>query len=334
MTPLPTSRTGAASPVRAWVESPLQMISALEAAATGLLGPRVDVVHRMGVTAVDELALRLRRVALPPGVRLVPSSPWGLWRHAAPGAVGDPFSGAVQARSLASRRSPYVVLDDGLATLHLLDLLTRTGTGGITRPRAHPGNARRSLAVAARSHLLGLARDHRLVVFTMLPVRPEVEVAFVALGGEIVAHTFAWSSTLREPELHGANEVVVGSAMASDGLVDAGAYARWVHDVAAAADGEVVYIPHRREDPALTAQVADRAQIRVERGPWPVEVSLRCLAPGAVVHCLPSTPLLSLRGVLAAAGVKLVGVPVPDDWWTPAASPRFRAGLPRVDAPS
>jgi hypothetical protein len=330
----PASRTGAPSPVRAWVESPLQMISALEAAATGLLGPRVEVVHRAGITPVDELALRLRHVSLQTGVSLVAWSPWGLWGHATPHAVGDPFSGAVQARSLVSRRSPYVVLDDGLATLHLLDLLTRSGTGGITRPRARPGTARRSLALAARSHLLRLARDHRLVVFTMLPVRPEVEAAFLALGGEIVAHTFAWSSTLREPELHGAREVVVGSAMASDGLVDAEAYARWVHDLAGAASGEVVYIPHRREHPELTARVADRAEIRVERGPWPVEVSLRCLAPGAVVHCLPSTPLLSLRGVLAAAGVTLVGVPVPDDWWTPAASERFRTGLPSVDTPS
>ncbi|GEL95193.1 hypothetical protein [Cellulomonas composti] len=326
-----TTPVSAGSAVRAWVESPLQMVSALEAADAGLLGPEVSVVHRSGIRSIDELAARLGRVALPSGVRLEASSTGGLWRHPAPGAVGDAFSGAVQSRTLLSRRAPFVVLDDGLATLHLLDLLTNPSASGLSRARAKPGTARRSLALAARSHLLGLARRGRLTVFTVLPVRPEVEQSFAQLGGQIVAHSFAWSSSLREPELHGAREVVVGSAMATDGLVHRAAYTSWVHGIAEAASGEVVYIPHRRESPSITAHVADRASVRVERGPWPVEVSLRCLPQGAVVHCLPSTPLLSLRGVLADAGVTLSGTRIPDSWWTTAASARFRASLPDVE---
>lgn len=324
------SAASGAPTVRAWVESPLQMVSALEAAASGVLGPHVEVVHREGLTALDELAARLDQVVLPAGVTLTSAGSDRLWRTGRLGAVGDAFSGAVQSRELLPRRRPLVVLDDGLATMHLLDLLTTPDSGPLARARAHLGPVRRTLARAARVRLLDLARARRLVVFTGLPVPDETRSAFEAIGGRIETHEFAWCGSLREPELHGASDVVVGSAMATDGLISTDAYADWVHGIAAASRHELVYIPHRREDPRITARVADRDSIRVERGPWPVEVSLRFLPEGAVVHCLPSTPLLTLREPLRKAGVRLAGTAVPDDWWTPVATPRFRAGLPVV----
>ncbi|WP_444665037.1 hypothetical protein ACT17Q_05415 [Cellulomonas sp. CW35] len=322
-----TSSSARTDLARAWVESPLQMVSALEASAAGLLGPSVDVVYRTGITPLAELAARLGTIALPAGTTVTPESTRSLWRHGQVRAVGDAFSGAVQARGLLGVRRPLVVLDDGLATLHLLRLLTAADGRYLVRARAHPGLARRTLASAARSRLLSLADAGLLTVFTALPVPDGLADAFRATGGRLVGHSFAWSASLREPELHGAGVVVVGSAMASDGLVDPDAYAAWVHEIADAGHDEVVYIPHRRETPAITAAVADRDSIRVERGPWPVEVSLRCLAPGSVVHCLPSTPLLTLRSLLADAGVELVGSSVPDWWWTPHASARFRASV-------
>lgn len=331
MTTTSTPRTDVA---RAWVESPLQMVSALEASAAGLLGPTVDVAYRTRITPLAELAARLGTVALPSGTTVSPASTASLWRHGPLRAVGDAFSGAVQARGLVGPRQPLVVLDDGLATLHLLRQLTAPDARHLVRARAqHPGLARRTLASAARERLLGLARDGRLAVFTALPVPDDLAEAFRAVGGRLVGHSFAWSASLREPELHGAGVVVVGSAMASDGLIDPAAYAAWVHQIADAVDEEVVYIPHRRETPQITASVADRDSIRVERGPWPVEVSLRCLAPGSVVHCLPSTPLLTLRSVLADAGVELVGSTVPEAWWTPHASSRFRASVRAIAGP-
>lgn len=322
---MPVADTAATT--RAWVESPLQMVSALEASAAGELGDTVEVIYRAGIPSLAELAARLGTVALPAGTSVTAWDTRNLWLRGYPEAFGDAFSGALQARGTVARRRPLVVLDDGLATLHLLDLLTAPAGGPLVRARARPGSLRRALAGAARTRLLHLAREGHLTVFTALPVRDQAAEAFTELGGRLVRHSFAWSASLREPELHGADIVVVGSAMATDGLIRTDAYARWVHAIADEGDGEVVYIPHRRESPAITATVADRPSIRVERGPWPVEVSLRCLPAGTVVHCLPSTPLLTLRTALADLGIRLAGSAVPDDWWTPNASARFRSGV-------
>jgi len=323
-----TPRPAGHEPTRAWVESPLQMVSAVEASAAGLLGPSVEIVYRTRIAPLAELAARLGTVAVPSGTQISSAGARSLWRHRQMDAVGDAFSGAVQARNLVARRRPLVLLDDGLATLYLLRRLTTPDSRLLARARAQRLSlARRQLAALARTRLLALAEAGHLTVFTALPVPDDLAAAFEGLGGRLVRHTFAWSASLREPELHGAGVVVVGSAMASDGLIDETAYAAWVHAIADASDEEVVYIPHRREHPAITATVADRDDIRVERGPWPVEISLRCLAPGSVVHCLPSTPLLTLRTVLADVGVQLVGADVPESWWTPNATARFRSSI-------
>jgi len=318
------------SPRTAWVESPLQMISAIEASSAGLFGRSTDIVYRRDLTSTAELAARLASVPLPHGVSLHAAPPSSLWRRSQIDAFGDAFSGAVQARRLAARPHAAVLLDDGLATLHVIDLLTRSVPAPLIRARAEVGTMRRQLGLIARAQFVHMMRQGRLTVFTGLPVPEDLESAFARAGGLIQHHAFQWSASLRGPELHGAGTVVVGAAMASDGLVDPGSYVRWVHDIAESTDDEVVYIPHRRESTAITAQVADRTSIRVERGPWPVEISLRCLPPGSVVHCLPSTPLLTLRGVLRESGVSLIGHQIPESWWTPHATQQFRTSIASI----
>ncbi|MGL3807440.1 hypothetical protein ACSYDW_15240 [Paeniglutamicibacter sp. R2-26] len=311
-----------------WVESPLQMLSAVEAHGAGLLGSTSRIHPRGGTTALDATLHALMAQA-PEGVEFAapgaaPPSPGST--GARRWATGDAYSGRVQ-RALLGYIGvrEVVVIDDGMATLGLLAALVSEEPTALVRPRSTPGAARRALGTACWFRLRALARAGRLLVFTGLPVPEDTARRFRALGGHLEHHGFEWLNTQPATERIAEPTVVVGSALAADGLIDAEQYFHWLR--ALAEEGPLAYFPHRRESGAFLSRLAAQGRTTVHAHTIPVEMRLRSLRRGQVVRALPSTALPSLRLLLGANGVRVLGHDVPEHWWKPSASAHLRAHL-------
>ncbi|QXQ10376.1 hypothetical protein [Paeniglutamicibacter sp. Y32M11] len=311
-----------------WVESPLQLLSAIEAHGAGLLGTTSRIHPRGGTTTLDATLETLIAQA-PAGVEFA---------HAArtpptPGSVGarrwvtgDAYSGRVQRALLGPIAVKEVmIIDDGLATLGLIKALVSVDPTPLIRPRSASSPARKALGIASWYRLRSLARAGRLLVFTALPVDPVVARKFLALGGHLESHRFEWLSTQPVTERIAEPTVVVGSAMAADGLIRKGPYLEWLKSLTQ--DGPVAYFPHRRESQDFLDRLGDHELIAVRHHTIPIEMRLRNLRSGQVVRALPSTALPSLRLLLGSAGVRIIGKPIPAAWWQPSASPELRTHL-------
>src|SRR5689334_6390878 len=116
-----TDVTGAAT-VQAWVESPFQLLGALEAHASGRLGGRLVVLPRKGVEPLVTAVAEVTRLGLPDGVTI--QLPTGAPRRGGEHlAVGDAFSGAVHRLLVQAPPRNLVLLDDGRATRRVMDAL-------------------------------------------------------------------------------------------------------------------------------------------------------------------------------------------------------------------
>ncbi|UBU17288.1 hypothetical protein [Nonomuraea gerenzanensis] len=308
----------------AWVESPLQMLCAVEAHHAGLLGPETAVVPRAGLRPLKATRRELRSLGLPDG--LVLAEP----RERMPRrvqAVGDAFSGKVQLRWLTSRPGRIVIVDDGLATLRLLELLAAGPYRPLLRARAHPTRLRSALGLAAALRL----RYSKVSVFTALSVDDKLAEAVRQAGVDLVRHDFAWLRA-QPPSAQGPAErtVVLGTSLVRNGLVHRDHYLRWLTDLAAREP--LAYYPHRREDPVDVALIRERPGITVHDAGVPAELTLRGLDPGQRVLSLPSTAITSLRVLLSPRGVAVEPVDVPDDWWTSRAAPALRSHLTGVSS--
>jgi hypothetical protein len=311
-----------------WAESPLQLLSAVEAHGAGLLGNETVIHSRSDAVGMDAtLAELLSQVPegisfADPGSSVPPLRVPGLDRW----VIGDAYSGMAQAELLrGAADKEIVIVDDGLATLKLLATLAKDSPAPLVRPRAAASSVRKALGLAVWFLLRRLARQNRLLVVTALPVPLDLEQRFRAVGGQLERHRFEWLGT--QPVTEEINEptVVVGSAMAADGLIREEPYLAWVESLTE--DGPVGYFPHRRETPASLAKLDRHPLIRVNRHTIPVEMRLRGLRAGQVVRALPSTVLASLRLILGPNGVPLKGHAVPDNWWLPQASDSLRRHL-------
>ncbi|GIH93727.1 hypothetical protein ACFFMN_21540 [Planobispora siamensis] len=311
----------------AWVESPLQMLCAVEAHHAGLLGDRTRLVPRAKLRPLTVTGRELSRLALPDGLELAGPEP-GMPRppHRRTWVVGDAFSGKVQVGWLTAFPRRIVVVDDGLATIRLLELLSgRVGTP-LLRARASAGPLRTALGAAAGLRLRAAARSGRLSIFTALPVPAELAKAVQQTGAELVTHDFSWlrSQPLRRPRPE-ERTVVLGTSLVRNGLIHRDRYLTWLAGLGAAEP--VAYFPHRREDPDDLARVREQPGINVYGGGAPAEMTLRGLAAEQRVLSLPSTAVTSLRVLLAARGVAVETVEVPEEWWTPRAAPSLRSHL-------
>jgi hypothetical protein len=310
----------------AWVESPLQALSAIEAHAAGRLGRLTMVTPRPGVTSLDPTLAHLRALRLPDGLSI--GSPGEARRAGRPAdgrtwVVGDGFSGQVQKELALDGSGEIVVVDDGRATLHLLALLVEGGP--LLRARTEAGPARRLLGRVAGQRLRRAAREQRLTVVTAYDIDPDVRERLEAMGARLRRHRFEW---LRQQALPAAPEqqtVVLGSAMVDDGLVHAEPYLDWVLSRAAA--GPVAYYPHRREGAGTLRRLRGAAGVRVLAPTVPVELSLHSLTSAHCVVSLPSTTATTLSAVLTGRGTRLVVDPVLEHWWTHRANPAVRALL-------
>ncbi|MEV4572357.1 hypothetical protein AB0K16_03795 [Nonomuraea jabiensis] len=306
----------------AWVESPLQMLCAVEAHHAGVLGPETVVVPRAGLRPLKATRRELRSLGLPDGLEL------GEPRERMPRrvqAVGDAFSGRVQLRWLTSRPGRIVIVDDGLATLRLLELLAAGPYRPLLRARARPTRLRSALGLAAALRL----RLSDVSIFTALPVDEALAEGVRRAGINLVRHQFAWLRA-QPPSAEGPAErtVVLGTSLVRNGLVHRDHYLRWLTDLAA--QEPLAYYPHRREDPVDVALIRERPGITVHDVGAPAELTLRGLDPGQRVLSLPSTAITSLRVLLSPRGVAVEPVDVPEDWWTSRAAPALRSHLTGV----
>ncbi|MFC4120276.1 hypothetical protein [Nonomuraea zeae] len=306
----------------AWVESPLQMLCAIEAHHAGLLGPATAVVPRAGLRPLTATRRELGSFVLPGGLELAEP------RERMPRrvqAVGDAFSGRVQVRWLVSVPGRVVIVDDGLATIRLLELLAEGPYRPLLRARARPGRLRSALGLAAALRL----RMSEVSVFTALPVGDKLAEAVRAAGVDLVRHDFAWLRA-QPPNAEGPAErtVVLGTSLVRNGLVHRDRYLRWLTELASREP--LAYYPHRREDPVDVALIRERPGITVHDAGAPAELTLRGLDAGQRVLSLPSTAITSLRVLLSPRGVAVEPVDVPDDWWTSRAAPALRSHLTGV----
>ncbi|MEV8638579.1 hypothetical protein AB0395_43680 [Streptosporangium sp. NPDC051023] len=311
----------------AWVESPLQMLCAVEAHHSGLLGAHALVVPRAKLRPLAVTRREIVRLGLPAGLELaVPAPEMPRPHRGVSWAVGDAFSGKVQAGWLTALPGRIVIVDDGLATIRLLELLTgRIGTP-LLRARATASPLRKVLGAAAGMRLRAAARSGRLSIFTALPVPADLARAVRDKGAELITHDFAWlrSQPLRKP---GPEErtVVLGTSLVRNGLIHRDRYFTWLAGLGSAEP--VAYFPHRREDPNDLARVREQPGITVYDGGAPAEMTLRGLGAQQRVLSLPSTAVTSLRVLLSARGVAVETVDVPDEWWTAQAAPSLRSHL-------
>lgn len=317
-------RSGTERAGRAWIESPLQLLSLVEARAAGRLFEEGRLLLRSGVAGLRETEVELRRHLpgdLPPGDSATrPRPPAGrdaLW------AIGDAFSGQVQKALLTAPRCRFLIVDDGLATWRLIRLLGSPAPRPLLRARTRPRPLRVGLGLHAAWVLRRAAREGRLTIFTMLPIDSALAERAEAVGLRIVRHAFDRLRSLPERSGHTERTILLGTALVADGLVHRSSYLTWLERQAES--GPLAYYPHRREDPEVLNRLAAHPHVEVVRSGIPVELSLRGLGPGHTVMTPPSTALLSLRNLTRGADIQPV-VP-PEHWWTHRVTPGLRADL-------
>lgn len=295
--------------VLAWVESPFQLLGALEAHSTGALGERLVILPRQGVEPLARTIVELRRLGLPSGVSLLPP---GLapHRHCGPLAVGDAFSGAVHRMLLQSSPSTLVLLDDGRSTRRVMDALVLPGVP-LIRPHITPSPPRALLARLALTKLKRMASRGRLRVVTALDLPAAMIEAAGHSGIPIQEHSFGWLRSLPGDATPATETVVLGTSLVANDLISAEPYLDWVRAIAR--DGPLTYRAHRREDERTLGPLAQYPSVFIETGQVPAELSLRGMTARHRVLTLPTTAVSTLRLITPEARIQEFAVP--ESWW-------------------
>ena len=314
----------------ALVESPLQVLGLVDAIAAGfLVAPRTVVRSAPAATTLAQLCPALARLQSTSARTPFTTSPP---RRSAPRTsgivLGDALSGQGQLWLVAARRSSHVLLlDDGTATLRVVDALL--GRGTLARWVGRETRGRRLLATAALRRLRAHATNGTLTLRTCIPLPDNDVVELMRNGVAVVQHRLDHVRALGVADTFPEDVVILGSALADDGLIDRARYDRWAErlvDEAVAHARTVRYLAHRREPRERLERLA-RAGARTTPSSLPAELSLSGLGPGRRLVTLPTSVLLTVGGLLTAAGVEVDVHDVPDAWWTPHTSPSVRAHL-------
>ncbi|KRF33682.1 hypothetical protein ASG83_07230 [Yonghaparkia sp. Soil809] len=293
----------------AWVESPLQLLGALEHAALTVdeRDQPLAIVPRAGDTQLERTAAHVHDRGLPQAAaigierRLMP------WHRFAAGAewlVGDAFSGLVQARLARAVPDRLVLVDDGAITRRLARLL---GAGEpLLRPaRAAadgPNGLRRALASSTMRTLRALAAEGRLDVTTYLPPADPAVASLLELGARVRHHRFAWTREhgLAARDVPEGRRIVLGTAAVADGLIEADEQSGLVRRLAR--EQRLAYLPHRREPEWFLRALARERHVEVVPAAVPVELALAgALRPLDVVS-RPSSAIETLSVVLEGTG--------------------------------
>lgn len=310
----------------AFVESPLQFLSALEAH-----DPEGDLLIRARANAkgMSSFLDAFDPEWLPANVRLErQGAKPGILRSLNPSVIylGDPCSGQIhKALSVAylERKMPHIVLlDDGLATYSTIETLAAK-RGPLVRPRQKLKAHRAVMAAYIADRLRGLAGSGRLRWHTALPVPKGLRTKFLRAGGEITRHRFEHLQSLRTGGGHSRDTPVIGSALVADGLISEADYRRWLDGLTAA--GPITYYPHRRETDEFLERLGSDDRVRIKHVGLPIELRLINLPPGSVIRSLPSTAAVSLS--VLNPDVRIDVTEIPAEWWTGASPDSLRKSL-------
>lgn len=312
----------------AWVESPLQLLCAVEAHASGNFTTFSRIIPRTGCPALARTLAELERMGLPAGLRVEPAGATPPPPHPDSNVwiLGDAFSGQVQRTMLrSSPRAPLLVIGDGLAAGRLLRLLARRIPAPVLRPRARHSPGRAALGLAAALRLRSAAGRGGLTVYTTPTLPEESAERARAAGVRLLHHGFGWLQSLPPAAPPEESLVLLGTSFVAEGLLRAEPYLAWVAEYARTR--QVAYYPHYREDERTLEPLCAHPRVRVADDRLPVELSLRGLHAGHRVAGLPSPSVSSLRALLGARGVRIDAVEIPAKWWTPSAAPVLREHL-------
>jgi len=316
----------------AWVESPLQLINAIEYGEFS--GGDLVIEPRSGILQLPETIAAVNAL-LPVGVRItepIGSISVGGFRSAAEKVVGDVFSG--QFRALVARYGMrgITIVDDGSATVHFATELLR---GRLVRMAQSENIVMRALGSLVARRLLVSAANGGVTLFTAYADDPSV-LSLAALGVRVENNEYSWLRSLETSTLMamGAaprhSTVILGSALVTDAQVGENDYLEWVRGIALT--GSVSYLPHRRESDALRMSVSAIDGVTVEPGVLPVELVLGASHSLARVVTLPTSAVATLRAILEPS-VDIEVTPVPDSWWLAAADPSIRRAFDQMAGP-
>lgn len=310
----------------AFVESPLQFLSALEAHEADedlLIRARANAKGMTSfLDAFDPKWLpkhvRLEREGAKPGIlrKLSPSRIY----------IGDACSGQVhKALSMAylERRLPeVVVLDDGLATYSTIEILAAK-RGPLVRPRQKLKPSREVMAAYVADRIRGIASAGKLRWHTALPVPKSLRRAFLHTGAEITRHRFEHLQSLPTGGSHSRDTPVIGSSLAADGLIRESDYLAWLNGLLS--NGPITYYPHRRESDDFLTRLGRDQRVRIKHVGLPIELRLINLPADSVIRSLPSTAAVSLA--VLNPDVRIDVTEIPAEWWTGSAPDSLRTSL-------
>lgn len=307
----------------AFVESPAQLLNAVEwAAATDsdprliVLGPPEPVtrlqLHRLG-DLVTKAGFRLEwaEVRGTSGASTLARYVREVSR-ADTVVLGDPYAAFSHLLLTAAPRTiRLVVVDDGTATVRYAE----QWASGAELERWHV--AHRSLSVrlvgARAARLLG-RRSDRVELFSAMPLETDLPV---------IPNTYAWVREHFGPPAILPSTDLMGSSLVETGVVDADAYLNAIKHLVTV-QNLARYLPHRHETPEKLATI-ERLGIAIIRPDLPMEIYARRGPIGRSILSFPSTVLHTLPLVLADVGVRIEALSVDDAWFTAAARSTERA---------
>lgn len=316
----------------AWVESPLQLISAIEARQPGEV---LEIHARIDAEGMASFLERFHTDWLPEGVSITAVGevdPRIFTTRSGRLLIGDLCSGRLQRAMLASglqMRRHVVVLDDGFATLHAVRELVDRRPRALIRPRQKTSRSRTAAGFAVALLLRTALQRRRLAWTTALPVPDDLAAAFTAAGGTLQRHSFDFVRSLQDAGSRVPDRIILGSAMVADELITPEAYFGWLDEVTdrlgASAEHPVAYFAHRRETPEQLARVADIPHVTVRQAHLPVEIRLAAAPAGAHVCSLPTSAVANLPTTMQDPVITVTDIP--PAWWTGTAPDALRRQL-------
>lgn len=288
----------------AWVESPLQVLTAAEWAHRyrAATGGSTAIAYRISDPQVVSTVEALHRMGAPFS-RFEPyvGIPWMLLAASRHWVIGDPLSGQFRAAAAVLPRPRRVtVVDDGAMVVHAMRAIA--GEVDYSRPGQTESRTKVLLGGLSAERMRGLARAGRVELFTVFEAAADPARRS---GVAVTTDDFGWlreaaggvdAPAIRLPH----HRIVLGSARVVDGLLRAERYLAWVRGLAE--ERPITYLPHRRETPALVDAVSALTGVSVVRADLPVELVLAGNREPLDLHTLPSSAVTTLRVVLEGTG--------------------------------